>query len=43
MKYVILSNLIIWIGMGIYLIFLSKKQKEIENKILEITVIKEEE
>lgn len=43
MKYMIISNLVIWIGMGIYLLFLNKKQKEIEDKVLEIKVIKEEE
>ncbi|MGL4722151.1 MAG: CcmD family protein [Desulfovibrionaceae bacterium] len=31
-----ISSIAIWFGMGLYLLFLGVKQKEIENKIAEM-------
>ncbi|KUJ96324.1 MAG: hypothetical protein PWR24_345 [Desulfonauticus sp.] len=43
MKYIFLANIVVWIGISGYLLFLFRKHKNIENRLFELKMIKEEE
>jgi len=36
MNYIWLANVLVWLGIGGYLVFLAKKNRELEQKIEEI-------
>jgi CcmD family protein len=42
MKYLIISNLLIWLGIGGYLIFLAIKAKRLEKKVKQLELLNNE-